>query len=96
MQSFYRKLSRLPNGTYDVLWREKRYLLHKTTLLQGRVIKLFARSLSDDDIVSANIYPHIKEGLLKPCEMSATKVIDFVESLSVLESPEGRRKVWHL
>ena len=75
---FYIKLQALPNGANDVIYLGKRYLLRKETLLDGRLIKLYAKELGGKDIVSGNYYPTIKEGTLKPCEMSKTKVINFV------------------
>ncbi|HSR73610.1 MAG TPA: hypothetical protein VLL31_02105 [Sulfurovum sp.] len=75
---FYTAFSALPNGAYDVRYLNKRYLLRKETLLKGKLLKLFARELGGKDIVSGNYYPTIKGGMLKPCEMSDKKVIDFV------------------
>ena len=75
---FYAKLLALPNGANNVFYREKRYLLRKETLLDGKLIKVYAEELGATDIVSGNYYPTMKNGLLKPCEMSELKVIDFV------------------
>jgi len=75
---FYQKLLALPNGASDVLYNEQRYLLRKETLLEGRLLKIYAENLSRRDIVSGNYYPTIKGGMLKPCEMSDQKVINFV------------------
>lgn len=75
---FYVKLLALPNGANDVFYREKRYLLRKETLLNGKLIKVYAEELGDNNIVSGNYYPTMKNGMLKPCEMSDKKVIDFV------------------
>jgi peptide-methionine (S)-S-oxide reductase len=75
---FYRKLLTLPNGANDVLYQRKRYLLRKEALLDGKLIKIYAEDLSSKDIVSGNYYPTMKNGMLKPCEMSDEKVIDFV------------------
>ena len=77
---FYTKLLALPNGANDVRYLEKRYLLRKETLLDGKLIKVYAQELGGKDIVSGNYYPSIKDGMLKPCEMSDKKVIDFVLS----------------
>jgi len=82
--TFYQKLHALPNGAYDVCYRKKRYLLRKESLLQGRLIKLYAKELGGNDIVSGNYYPSIKNGTLKPCEMPEEKVIAFVEAARVL------------
>jgi len=75
---FYKKLQELPNGTNDVFYNEKRYLLRKETLLDGKLLKVYAEELGGNNIVSGNYYPTIKKGTLKPCEMSDAKVIDFV------------------
>jgi peptide-methionine (S)-S-oxide reductase len=75
---FYIRLQALPDGANDVDYLGRRYLLRKETLLDGRLIKLYAEELGGKDIVSGNYYPTIKEGTLKPCEMSDAKVIDFV------------------
>ena len=75
---FYKQLLALPTGATYVLYQRKRYLLRKETLLEGKLIKLYAEDLASTDIVSGNYYPTMKNGLLKPCEMSDEKVIDFV------------------
>jgi len=75
---FYTKLLALPNGANDVMYLDKRYLLRKETLLDGKLLKVYAEELGDNNIVSGNYYPTLKNGMLKPCEMSDAKVIDFV------------------
>jgi len=75
---FYTNLLVLPNGANDVRYLGKRYLLRKETLLEGKLLKVYAKELGGNDIVSGNYYPTIKKGMLKPCEMSDKKVIDFV------------------
>ncbi len=75
---FYKKLLSLPNGANDVYYLGKRYLLRKETLLDGKLLKIYAEELGATDIVSGNYYTTIKNGILKPCEMSDKKVIDFI------------------
>jgi hypothetical protein len=75
---FYTKLLTLPNGANDVRYLGKRYLLRKETLLEGKLLKVYAQELGGKDIVSGIYYPTIINGTLKPCEMSDKKVIDFV------------------
>ena len=75
---FYKKLKALPNGANDVFYNNKRYLLRKETLLNGKLLKIYAKELGGNDVVSGNYYPSIKNGTLKPCEMSDEKVIEFV------------------
>jgi len=81
---FYRNLLALPNGANNVFYRGKRYLLRKETLLDGKLIKVYAEELGNTDIVSGNYYPTMKNGLLKPCEMSDEKVIDFVLNSTII------------
>ena len=81
---FYRELLALPNGANNVFFKGQRYLLRKETLLEGKLIKLYAEDLSSKDIVSGNYYPTIKNGILKPCEMSDKKVIDFVINCTII------------
>jgi len=81
---FYEKLLTLPNGAHDVRYRHKRYLLRKETLLGGKLVKVYAEELGGNDIVSGNYYPTLKGGMLKPCEMSDAKVIDFILRAEVI------------
>jgi hypothetical protein len=79
--AFHAKLLELQDGSYDVFYKEKRYLLSKQTQLGGKLIKLYAEELGNNDFISLNYYAKIGEGLLKPCEMPEEKVIDFVLNL---------------
>ncbi len=81
---FYTKLLALPNGANNICYLGKRYLLRKETLLDGKLLKIYAEELGGNDIVSGNYYPTMKDGLLKPCEMSDKKVIDFVLHASTI------------
>lgn len=82
---FYTKLIFLPNGTYDVRYNYKRYLLRKESLLDGKVLKIFAKELGGNDIISGNYYPTIKNGTLKPCEITDEKVITFILHVQLLD-----------
>jgi len=79
--SFHISLLKLDNGSYDVLYNSKRYLLSKQTLLDGKLIKLYAKELGNNDFISLNYYTSKK--LLKPCEMPEKKVMEFVLNISV-------------
>lgn len=81
---FYTKLLALPNGANNVSYLGKRYLLRKETLLEGKLLKIYAERLDIVDIVSGNYYPTMKGGILKPCEMSDEKVINFVLHASII------------
>jgi hypothetical protein len=78
---FYKKLQSLPDQSCFIWFKDRRYLLTKSTLCNGKLIKLYAKELGGNDIVSGNYYVSIKNGLLKPCEMSPQKVIDFILKL---------------
>lgn len=82
-QLFHERLLELKDGCYDVFYQDKRYLLSKKTELKGKLIKLYAEELGDNDFISLNYYSEIGDGLLKPCEMPQEKVIDFVLLLRV-------------
>ena len=81
--SFHNRLLALNNGSYDVFYKDKRYLLSKQTQLKGKLIKLYAEELGDNDFISLNYYANIGDGLLKPCEMPEEKVIDFILNLHI-------------
>lgn len=82
-KDFNEKILALNDGSYDVYFNDKRYLLSKQTLLQGKLIKLYAEELGGNDFISLNYYPNIGEGLLKPCEMPVEKVVNFILSINI-------------
>jgi len=81
---FYTKLLTLPEGANDVIYLGNRYILRKETLLGKKLLKVYAERLDKRDVVSGNYYPTIKGGMLKPCEMSDKKVIDFILNARVI------------
>ena len=80
---FHLKLLSLENGSYDVKFKGKRYLLSKETNLDEKLVKLYANELGDNNFISLNYYPYIQDGLLKPCEMPKEKVIEFILELKI-------------
>jgi len=81
---FYTKLLALPNGANNVMYLNKRYLIIKETLLEGKLLKVYAERLDEIDVVSGNYYPTLKNGMLKPCEMSDAKVINFILNATLI------------
>ncbi len=74
----------LPRGGYGATYQGKRYRVIKSVLVSGRSQKLEAEELGGPDYVSFNLYRLADgEALLKPCEMSSEKVIDFVMNVEV-------------
>ncbi len=81
--NFRDKISQLPTGSFYCFYKKKKYLLTKQVYSNNKIIKIYAKELKGNDIVSGNYFVTIKNGLLKPCEMSDKKVIDFVTHLVV-------------
>ena len=69
---------RLPVGWSVVEYAGRRYGVTRTVLSGGRSEKVLAEALDGSDLVSANLYRVAGEDLLKPCEMPAAKVLDFL------------------
>ena len=81
--SYRERLKAFPDGAYGVEYSGKRYLMRKETLLDGKLIKLYAEELGGNDFVSLNYYETAAHPLLKPCEMPAEKVIAFIENVTL-------------
>jgi len=75
---FHERLLAFEDGAYNITYQEKRYLFRKETLLNAKLIKVYAEELGNTDFISLNYYPETAGGLLKPCEMPDKKVIDFI------------------
>jgi len=71
---FHNRIVSLDNGSYDVFYNSKRYLLSKETHLNHKLIKLYAQELGGKNFISLNYYPSLKERPLKPCEMSQKRL----------------------
>ncbi|MCG6885295.1 MAG: hypothetical protein LJE62_16220 [Silicimonas sp.] len=82
LAAFVAAFDRLPAGGYGGTYRGKRYRVTKTVMVTGRSQKLEAEELGGNDYISFNLYRLAGgESLLKPCEMPAEKVVDFVMGL---------------
>jgi len=82
---FKQKLINLPLNSYFVMYNNSKYLVKKESVSSNKILKIYAKELKGNDIVSGNYFLTIKDGLLKPCEMSDKKVIDFVLNLKVID-----------
>ncbi|MEM9425889.1 MAG: hypothetical protein AAGA06_04220 [Pseudomonadota bacterium] len=79
LAAFVDAFDRMPVGGYGGTYQGKRYRITKTVMAAGRSQKLEAEELGGNDYVSFNLYRLAGgESLLKPCEMPAEKVMDFV------------------
>ena len=78
-QDVGRLVGRVPEGWSVVEYDGRRYGLTRVTRAGGRSASVFAEELGGSDVVSANVYRTSAGQLLKPCEMPAETVLDFLE-----------------
>lgn len=70
---------RLPEGWSEVTYAGRRYGVTRTTRVGGRQQSVYAEELGGTHVVSANLYATSTGPLLKPCEMPADVVLEFLE-----------------
>jgi hypothetical protein len=73
----------LPEGWSEVTYTGRRYGLTKITHAGGRSSSVYAEQLGGPDVVSANVYRTASGDVLKPSEMPAPKVLDFLRGAAV-------------
>ena len=74
----------LPEGYVEGVYNGAKYSITKQTFNKGRSFKIFAKELKGNDFISLNYYLTSENELLKPCEMPAQKVIDFLKEVEIL------------
>jgi hypothetical protein len=79
----------LPEGYSEGTFRNRRWRIVKTTGAGGRGAKLQAHELGGTGFVSLNLYALTKGDSLKPCEMSAVWVREFVLGVRVIPPPQS-------
>lgn len=79
LEPFLTALREIPRGYSDGQYQGRRWGTTLTEAAGGRRLKLFAEELGGTEFVSFNLYV-TGDGTpqLKPCEMPAARVIDFV------------------
>lgn len=70
--------NRVPAGWSEVTFEGRRYGVTRSAAADGRALSVYAEELGGRDVVSANLYLTADGPQLRPCEMPATKVIDFL------------------
>ena len=78
MDAFLKAWDALPTGTFEGLYQSRRYGVTKTERSGGRQGWIWAEERGGSDTISANLYRLQSGAKLKPCEMPAEKVFDFV------------------
>ena len=77
-------LERFPPGWSVARYAGRRWAVTRTVRVGGRQQSVYAEELGGTAIVSANVYaPRDGEALLRPCEMSAERVLDFLRAAVV-------------
>jgi hypothetical protein len=79
-------LARVPEGWTLVSFRSRSYGLSRTSRAAGAGVAVFAEELGGTDVVSANVYRTSTGAVLKPCEMPAEKVLDFLSGWTPVPS----------
>ena len=71
-------VDRVPGGWTRVHYGGRTYGLSRTSRADGRSTSIYAEELGGADVVSTNAYRSTTGTLLRPCEMPAEKVLDFL------------------
>lgn len=74
-------VDRIAEGWSRVTYGGQLYGVTKAIHADGRSLSIYAEQLGGDDVVSANVHRTRGGDVLKPCEMSAAKVIDFLHGV---------------
>lgn len=86
LAEFTAAFAALPEGFSQGVYEGKSWSVSREVKQGGKQQKLYARELGGKDFVSLNLY-YLSDGTpkLKPCEMPALKVIDFVLGVKIDE-----------
>ena len=68
-----------PEGYSLATYRQRSYAITAHTYAGGRSRKVLARQLGGRDFISFNCYRTSTGTRLKPCEMPAERVLEFIE-----------------
>jgi len=73
-------IKELPEGYSEGWYENAKYGITKQTFNQGKSYKIYAKELKGTNFISLNYYLTSTQELLKPCEMPATKVAEFLRN----------------
>ncbi|MDN4160833.1 peptide methionine sulfoxide reductase [Nocardioides abyssi] len=71
-------LERLPEGWSEVTYAGRRWGVTRVVRVGGRQQSVYAEDLAGTDVVSANLYLTTTGPTLRPCEMPADVVLEFL------------------
>lgn len=83
-------LERVPRGWCEVEYDARRWGLRRTEAVDGRAVAIWAEELGGTATVSANVYRTAAGAVLRPCEMPAERVLDFLRGWSPTDGPGTR------
>lgn len=84
--TFLSALANIPGGYCEGHYKGHPWSVTVKRSNDGKRIWLYGEELGGTDIVSFNLYSLSKAGpALKPCEMSSSKVIDFVLGFELMQ-----------
>jgi hypothetical protein len=86
MDDYAALFERLPIGWSEVVFAGRRYGVTRSVAAEGRAQAVYAEELGGTDVISANLYLTADGQQLRPCEMPAAKVIDFLARLEPIEA----------
>ena len=78
--------ARVPIGWSEVIYDGRRYGVTRSIAADGRAWAVYAEELGGQYVVSSNLYLTAEGPQLRPCEMPAAKVIDFLTGLEPAEA----------
>ncbi len=81
---------RVPVGWSRVRYAGRVYGVSRSAAAGGRALAIYAEELGGPDVVSANLYVTTGGPQLRPCEMPAAKVADFLAGLELIDDPPGQ------
>ena len=81
--SILKRIEKLPEGCSEGSYHDKKYGIIKTIFNNGNSFKVYGEELGGNDFISLNYYSTKSKGLIKPCEMSAQKVVHFLENVII-------------
>ena len=88
MSDVQQLFDRVPVGWSVMHLADRSYGVTRAALAGGRIQKLYAEELGGTDVVSANLYGD----RLRPCEMPAAKVLDFLSAAVPAAAPPTSRR----
>ncbi|MFN7117031.1 MAG: peptide methionine sulfoxide reductase [Saprospiraceae bacterium] len=81
--SLHEIIINIPSGYSEVYYNNRKYGLTRTDFNEGKSLKIFAEELGGTDFISFNYYITSQDEYLKPCEMPAQKVRDFLLNFKI-------------